>query len=90
MLIIYTSIKNNGIILDLDNPKKKHGGIQFILTNDAPHLANIVIPCYKLFPHQCLYLQSMIILINKAEVQNLSRRINKIFSLLVKTSVLIH
>ena len=53
MLIIYTLIKNNGVILDLDNPKKKHGGIQFILTNDAPDPANIVATCYKLFPHQC-------------------------------------
>ena len=33
----YIYFKGNDIILDLNNPKKKHDGIQFNLTNEAPH-----------------------------------------------------
>ena len=68
----------NEIILDLNNPKKKHEGIKFNITNDAPHLADIISTSFKLFPRQYVF-TNYDNLKEKAKVQNLSRRIIKMF-----------
>ena len=71
--------KGNDIILDLNNPKKQHEGIQFIITNEAPHLADIIHTSYNLFHRQFVFMIHYDTE-EKAKVQNLSRRMNKIFS----------
>ena len=73
----YIYFKGNDIILDLNNPKKKHEGIQFNITNDAPHLAEIIQTSYKLFPRQFVFTNYDSE--EKAKVQNLSRRLIKMF-----------
>ena len=78
-MAIISFFSNNDIILDLNNPKKKHEGIKFNLTKDAPHLADIIKTSYELFPRQYVFTNYDNI-DKKAEIQNLSRRINKIFS----------
>lgn len=75
----YIYIKGNEIILDLNNPKKKHDGISFNISNDAPHLANIIYTSYKLFPRKYVFTNYDNI-DEKAKVQNLSRRIIKMFN----------
>jgi len=51
----YIYFKGNDIILDLNNPKKKQEGIQFNITNEAPHLADIIHTSYNLFPRQFVF-----------------------------------
>ena len=75
----YIFFDTDKIILDLNNPKKKNDGIKFNLTKDAPHLADIIYTSYKLFPRQYVF-TNYDDMNKKAEVQNLSRRMNKIFS----------
>ena len=74
----YIYIKGNEIILDLNNPKKKHDGISFNISNDAPHLADIINTSYKLFPRKYVFTNYDNI-DQKAKIQNLSRRIVKMF-----------
>jgi hypothetical protein len=71
--------KDNNVILDLNNPKKKHDSISFNLTNDAPHLAEIIKSSYKLFPRKYVFTNYDDIK-TKAKVGNLSKRITKIFA----------
>jgi DNA polymerase IIIc chi subunit len=66
-------------ILNLNNTKKKHDGMDINLSKDAPHLADIIETSYKLFPRQYVFTNYDDIN-KKAEVQNLSRRIIKIFN----------
>ena len=74
----YIYFKGNDIILDLNNPKKKHEGVHFNITNDAPHLADIIYTSYKLFPRQFVF-TNYDNTEEKAKVQNLSRRLVKMF-----------
>lgn len=74
----YIYIKGNDIILDLNNTKKKHEGVNFNITNDAPHLADIIYTSYKLFPRQFVF-TNYDNTEEKAKVQNLSRRLVKMF-----------
>ena len=67
------------IILNLNNTKKKHDGMDINLSKDAPHLADIIETSYKSFPRQYVFTNYDDIN-KKAEVQNLSRRIIKIFN----------
>ena len=88
-LLEFTDIKHNegdfiyfkdkDIILDLNNPKKKHDGIKFNITNDSPHLADIINTSYKLFPRRYVFTNYDNI-DEKAQVQNLSRRLTKFFN----------
>jgi hypothetical protein len=74
----YIYFKGNDIILDLNNPKKKHESIQFNITNEAPHLADIIRTSYNLFPRQFVF-TNYDNTEEKAKVQNLSRRLVKMF-----------
>ena len=88
-LLEFTNTKQNegdfiyfngtNIILNLNNTKKKHDGMDINLSKDAPHLADIIETSYKSFPRQYVFTNYDDIN-KKAEVQNLSRRIIKIFN----------
>jgi hypothetical protein len=49
-------IKSDEVIMDLNEIKKKHNGIMFHLTKDAPELAAILRESYELYPRElCIY-----------------------------------
>jgi hypothetical protein len=62
----------------LNNPKKKHNGINFNLTNEAPHLADIIYNSYNLFPRQFVF-TNYDNTEEKATIQTLSKRLIKMF-----------
>lgn len=76
----YIYFNKNDVILDLNNPKKKHDDIHFNLTQEAPHLAELLKQSYKLYPRKYLFTNYDNIN-EKAKVQNLSRRLTKIFKI---------
>lgn len=71
--------KNNEVILDLNKSKKLHDAIDFNLSIEAPHLADIISTSFKLYPRQFVFTNYDNI-DEKAQVQNLSKRMVKIFT----------
>lgn len=70
--------KNNDVFIDLNKTKKKHNEITFNISQDAPELAEIIKQSYKLYPRNFLFTNYDDIN-EKAQIQNLTRRLNKIF-----------
>ena len=75
-------IKPDEILLDLNEEKKRHDGILFNLTEDAPELAKILRDSFKLYPRQFVFthLKKYPDVSNQATPQSLDDRIKKIFS----------
>lgn len=74
----YIYFKAGCVILDLNNSKKKHDAISFNITNEAPKLADIILTSFQSFPRRYVFTNYDNI-DEKAKVQNLSRRIVKLF-----------
>jgi len=75
-------IKPDEVLMDLKKEKKRHEGILFNLTNDAPELAKILRQSYELYPRQFVFthLKKYPDVSSKATAQSLDDRITKMFA----------
>ena len=75
-------IKNDEVLMDLNEIKKKHPSILFNLTTDAPELAKILRESYELYPRTYLFThyKKYPDVSHQASTASVSDRLNTIFS----------
>jgi hypothetical protein len=71
--------KDNDIIMDLLDEKKKHKGIKFNLSNDYKELAGILKESYDLYPRKYLFTEAYKINGDKATIGSITKRLLRIF-----------
>ena len=74
--------RDNEVLLDLNEEKKRHDSIWFNLSDDAPELARILKESYELYPREALFthLKKYPDVSKQATPQSLDDRITKIFA----------
>ena len=75
-------IRQDEVLMDLNEVKKKHSAIMFRLTNDAPVLAAILRESYELYPREYVFThyKKYPDVSRQASTASLSDRLNSIFS----------
>jgi len=73
--------RDDEIILDLNEEKKRHEGIQFNLSQEAPQLAQIIKQSYELYPRKYVFTKKNLYpnLNEKATVMTLQNRLKALF-----------
>ena len=74
-------IKPDEVLMDLNEEKKRHDGILFNLTDDAPELAKILRESFELYPREFVFthLKKYPDVSNQATPQSLDDRMTKVF-----------
>jgi len=74
--------RDNDVLLDLNEEKKKHPEITFNLSNDAPELAKLLKQSYELYPREFVFtpFKTFPNVSKQASVSSIETRLNNLFA----------